>query len=343
MREMVFVLLGRISAFELMMVKCLESLILTANQSLGCPTASIVPGRLRSQYAGHTIGLQRLSNWLEDCDNGHQCRPPGKLTRLPTRVLQVLAGSQLVKLYETNGKTGKYLALSHSWGKSHRITTTRANLESHKAGIRISDLPKTFQEALLLARHLEIPFVWIDSLCIIQDSAQDWEHEASMMGEVYANAYLTISASASADDSTGIFVPEEACSLNVSADSRAGGRACSPNVTPRIALKKNSNGGWSARFDCLNIWGMVDLSNGPRRGGRLYFTPEWMPSSIISQPERYLIGEFGTPYDPIAAEPLSKRGWTLQERLLSPRIIHYANQERCTGSAKSACWRKMVP
>ena len=58
-----------------------------------------------------------------------------------------------------------------------------------------------------------MPFLWIDSLCIIEDDAADWETEASRMGDVYANAYLTVAALASMDDSSGCF-PDPATRYN---------------------------------------------------------------------------------------------------------------------------------
>ncbi|KAH8595409.1 hypothetical protein B0O99DRAFT_686830 [Bisporella sp. PMI_857] len=57
---------------------------------------------------------------------------------------------------------------------------------------------------------------------------------------------------------------------------------------------------------------------------RLYIHVEWMPSSIKEIPRPYFIGGFGQRFDPLRYETLYSRGWTLQERLLSPRIIHYA-------------------
>ena len=57
---------------------------------------------------------------------------------------------------------------------------------------------------------------------------------------------------------------------------------------------------------------------------RFYLTNEWMMSSTESSPQTYGIWNFGAKYDPLAREPLSRRGWVLQERLLSPRTLHYS-------------------
>ena len=159
-----------------------------------------------------------------------------KETTLPSRVLDV-GSADSVTLLETTGKLRKYLALSHCCGLSHRIITTLANISEHKEGIQLSTLPTTFQNAVSIARLLRIPYVWIDSLCIVHDSSDDWESESTKMDEVYANAYLTISASSSVDDSSGCFPSMAARSrMHVSSDETSLGRPCLGNAAPLIGL-----------------------------------------------------------------------------------------------------------
>ena len=74
-------------------------------------------------------------------------------------------------------------------------------------GIELSDLPKTFQDAVMVTRSMGVCFLWIDSLCIIQDSAMDWVNESSKMRQVYKNSYLNIAAAASHDATGGLFYP----------------------------------------------------------------------------------------------------------------------------------------
>lgn len=70
-------------------------------------------------------------------------------------------------------------------------------------------MPKTFQHAIIVARELAIRYVWIDSLCIIQDDLKDWETESSKVKTVYAGAYLTVAALAAANDHVGLFADRE--------------------------------------------------------------------------------------------------------------------------------------
>lgn len=60
--------------------------------------------------------------------------------------------------------------------------------------IPFSDLPPLFQDAVIITRQLGLRYLWIDSLCIIQDSLRDWETEATKMASIYQNSYVTISA-----------------------------------------------------------------------------------------------------------------------------------------------------
>lgn len=73
-------------------------------------------------------------------------------------------------------------------------------------GILVEKLPKTFQDAISITRKLNIPYIWIDSLCIVQDDNEDWQEQASQMMEVYRSAYITIAATASRDDEQGMFM-----------------------------------------------------------------------------------------------------------------------------------------
>jgi hypothetical protein len=101
----------------------------------------------------------------------------------------------------------RYACLSHCWGSGKNIfKTTRANIQEHKdEGITLSRLPKTFQDTIQVCQELEINYVWIDSLCIIQDDPLDWEKQAHRMADVYQNALVTIAALKANDPVEGLF------------------------------------------------------------------------------------------------------------------------------------------
>lgn len=127
---------------------------------------------------------------------------------LPSRLLQVGTDiSAEVRLVENLSVSGQYMTLSYCWGSSRPLTTTRGTLQQRKTKIALEDLPKTFRDAVHITRRLGIPYLWIDSLCIIQDELQDWEVESSKMAGIYSGSYLNLAAMSSVD-SRGGCVPE---------------------------------------------------------------------------------------------------------------------------------------
>ena len=133
-------------------------------------------------------------------------------TELPTRVLQISGSPEdsLVKLIETKGMKGCYCALNHCWGPVNKRPpmTTRANLQAHLERIPFEQLSRTFGDTVMLVQGIGIEFIWIGSLCIIQNDARDWESEAKTMGRAYSNATLVIAAAGSRDSTEGLFVTE---------------------------------------------------------------------------------------------------------------------------------------
>jgi hypothetical protein len=151
-----------------------------------------------------------LEGWANECVTGHEeCRSPrssggtGKeeetKPELPTRIIDVGidADGPAVRLVETKGRQEHYVALSHCWGPPTKrpLCTTKATFLQHLAGIPVSSLPKTFRDAVAITRLLHLRYLWIDSLCIIQDDRKDWSVEAPRIGTVYSKAYLVIAAS----------------------------------------------------------------------------------------------------------------------------------------------------
>ncbi|KAI0655279.1 heterokaryon incompatibility protein-domain-containing protein [Cubamyces menziesii] len=102
------------------------------------------------------------------------------------------------------GSSRTYVALSYVWGpegQPHR--TTAANLSSYMCSIDSTKLPQTIRDAIYITHHLGIDFLWVDSLCIIQDSPEDKHRELAFMRDVYRHAYLTIDAASAEKASDG--------------------------------------------------------------------------------------------------------------------------------------------
>ncbi|OJD37904.1 heterokaryon incompatibility protein [Diplodia corticola] len=150
--------------------------------------------------------MRTASEWLTNClQNHNQCRKDTPAhSQLPTRVLDVGDETQEPRLVVTGDSVGNYAALSYCWGvdKNKHLTLTEDNLEVFRISIPLSSLPKTLLDAVLVTRSLGLQYLWIDALCIIQDSAEDWTYEAGSMNAVYNNAIVAIFATSakSADD-----------------------------------------------------------------------------------------------------------------------------------------------
>ena len=168
--------------------------------------------------SGHATRFELLREWLRWCDQRHECNKrshPGK--GFPTRVLYVgditTAASDAVPVRLVNAaerRSDNYVALSHCWGDlpddvKQTYCTTQYNLEQRRAGFLLHDLPQTFQDAIEVTRALQIPYLWIDSLCIIQygDNGNDWRRESMKMKDVFSQAYCTIAASSGVDSCSG--------------------------------------------------------------------------------------------------------------------------------------------
>jgi len=108
-----------------------------------------------------------------------------------------------VFLLESEGKRGQYLTLSHRWGDANILRTTSRTLERFKNRIPIETLCQNFQDAMTVTRRLGFRYLWIDSLCIIQDSEEDWNRESRRMADIYLYSTLTISASDALDGNAG--------------------------------------------------------------------------------------------------------------------------------------------
>lgn len=130
-----------------------------------------------------------------------------ELIELPCRVLCVAGTGQDPYLLTTNGKRAHYATLSHCWGGSLTVMTTKASLLQRERGIPMDTLPKTYRDAIMTCRKLDILYLWIDSLCIIQDDMSDWERHSGMMGTIYQNSTLTLSANDASNSSKGLFIP----------------------------------------------------------------------------------------------------------------------------------------
>ncbi|KAH6851635.1 heterokaryon incompatibility protein-domain-containing protein [Alternaria alternata] len=136
----------------------------------------------------------------------------------PTRLLQVQPFKPSPKAYLRQTaqipKDARYTTLSHCWGQYMPIKLEINTLQEFLDGIHIDRFPPTFQQAIMLTESLGIEYIWIDSLCIIQDDKNDWANECSRMTSVYMNSFINIGANAARDSRGGLFQQRSWKSVN---------------------------------------------------------------------------------------------------------------------------------
>ncbi|KAK5652331.1 hypothetical protein OQA88_10523, partial [Cercophora sp. LCS_1] len=177
------------------------------------------------------------------------------------------------------------------------LKTTKENISALREAIPVSQLPQTFLDAVLVTRSLGIGYLWIDSLCIVQDDMDDWEQESGRMASVYQNAVITLAATHSSDSTGGLFTPFNHKPYHWSSDD-----GCSKTI----------------RSEDTNIWDAVEIKSSPQL--RRYFTL-YPSDDIRDTQQKHPADLVNTGY------PLLTRAWVFQERLLSPRVVHFTTTQ----------------
>lgn len=256
----------------------------------------------------NSLELARL--WLRLCDSTHKACGEGNandLPLLPTRVIDIRDPSQppFLHLSLTNQR-GQYVALSHCWGTAEQFKTELASIENRRAGIDLNGIPQTFKNAIYVARHLGFPYIWIDSLCIIQDSSDDWQREAKEMGRYYRDASLSVFALGSNGDEEGCFKLRDGDIFALRRTPMFDGLVSIMRRTPP-----------SATF----VQRLYERKHGFAR--------------FSTDDERHGFENFRKIQE---RWPLQLRGWTLQEWVLSTRALGFSPTEiRWVCQSMSAC------
>lgn len=157
------------------------------------------------------VAKQALS-WIEECQTSH---PSCQISRFPaeynsTRL--IFTGKPGIglrpRLCNTSELFSKvlYTTLSHCWGSVAIFKLLSTNLSLLLEEIPLVELTQVFRDAIDLTYRLGIDYIWIDSLCIIQDSVEDWEHESAIIGDVYKYSWCNIAATGFENGLAGLFV-----------------------------------------------------------------------------------------------------------------------------------------
>ncbi|KAK5624977.1 hypothetical protein RRF57_000693 [Xylaria bambusicola] len=252
--------------------------------------------------------FQVAKAWLHDCVTNHQSCGPAS-GPLPTRVIDVADGSRDPFLLDSKGGHDKYCALSYCWGTSSSAhKTTMANLTRYYEAIPPRELPRTLVDAIHAARSLGFRYIWIDALCIIQDDDEDWAREAVRMTQVYANATLTITTTVGKSSDDGLFRPHPDGFFNPQQLCIRLPRRDRSKPKPRIRD--------------------IDLS---------IVRSDYSLSYLAIYPDANF-GYIGYAYIGAQSTPIETRAWTLQEQILSKRLLYYGHGAilwECLGASAS--------
>ncbi|KAE9364356.1 HET-domain-containing protein [Stipitochalara longipes BDJ] len=248
-------------------------------------------------------------DWIQNCRLNHEACAAGKseANELPYRLLDLqqreVAAVFLVETRDNSACRAKqYATLSHCWGKAHVIQTIKENLLLRMQGIDWDNLPKTFQDAITIVRALGIRFLWIDSLCIVQDDILDWKRESVRMAIIYSNSYINIAATGASDSRGGCLYPR---SLK--------------HTVPMCDIRSFP----------------VEVQKVPQQP-TIFVRP-----SLERVHQRYSTRsshEFDLPDSQTV--PLLSRAWVFQERHLAPRTLHFHPSEmvmECKSGLRCEC------
>lgn len=230
-----------------------------------------------------TSSIRQIRDWITHCTrNHHHCqqtqdlsaKAAGKKFFLPSRLLDVgcVNGNPHIRVRNTSDfKAGTvYVTLSHCWGRNPVISLLDSNITEFQRSIPLQSLSKTFRDAVEVTRGLGYQYLWIDSLCIIRKSSDDWHRESASIGDIYSNAILNIAATTSVDGNGGLFQHSKSLALN----------PCLVN-----------------------------------------------PKEKLTDESAFICNPSDSWRDTIEKSPLAKRGWVIQERILSTRVVHFAEDQ----------------
>lgn len=267
------------------------------NWTLSPPTAGLqvlaLPGTAAAR-AGFGVRLPygeqekwtAMKSWLDKQMRDQTTNPPP-----PTRLIDVgEAVDAHIRLVETTlvADNPRYAALSYRWGDTNRLLTTTDSIRDRMTEIPPDSMPRTIRDAVTATQRLGLRYLWVDCLCIIQGDEDDWKREAAGMGDVYMNAHCTFSTHAAKHADDG-FLAE---SLQRERVYACGGHVDGePFQDEMTAYNK-----------------FVDF-------------PKDTDPPLAS--DSFFISKGSYARHHLNRSELSSRGWVLQERILSRRLIHF--------------------
>jgi hypothetical protein len=157
-------------------------------------------------------GVYELAkSWIQECLTMHDHWKTGDSRFMPSTLIQISINSTGYHLqvahWTLDQQPAPYTCLSYCWGQDQPYKMTRQRLEESNGLLQFDNLPKTIQDAVKVTTNLGYEYLWVDSICIVQDDEQDKLEQIPKMSLIYANAVVTIAA-ATSDNVFGGFLQE---------------------------------------------------------------------------------------------------------------------------------------
>jgi Heterokaryon incompatibility protein (HET) len=255
-------------------------------------------------------------------------------TLLPRRLVEITKSSTLstsdvtdytVRLVDTNCITGSvdYVALSHCWGPpGNQTKTLTTNIEEFQRPLSLSRLAPLFQDVVRITRTLGFKYLWVDSMCIIQDSDEDWQTESSQMANIYQNSVITISATQATSSSVPLLPNLTEDNLGYNYQDYIGNEeiSCLDRITQLQTRSPLYFSVYCPLASSVNsTLDQIYVSYNFKRTYSLDKSRFESAGRFEERPDKDLRSHFG--------EPLQSRGWCVQERILSPRKIFFGSKQ----------------
>lgn len=261
--------------------------MLITTEHLNTAVAEIGPSDNEGTASDRSLAVAKA--WLQRCEDEHPSCRRSELGGLPKRVIDCGSMSSEPRIYISTRERVPYVTLSYCWGHHQNIRLLSTNVDAYTQCLPFASLPQTIADAVSVARRMNIKYLWVDSLCILQDSEVDLKQELSYMGDIYANAWLTIAAKSSSSCTSGLFHRRNwPTSAIVPTEIRM----------PSKTMQRQSG-----------------------IHGRMENTRTSCINRLMALPRHH------RPSDDDKTPVLESRGWTLQEELLSRRMLNFGKHE----------------
>lgn len=245
-------------------------------------------------------------------------------TSYPVRLIELESSttSPSLRLVEFTKDFPSYMTLSHRWGSPQPFKTTKANFSAHCRSIPFIHLPKTFTDAFSAAQALAVKYIWIDSICIIQDSQDDWRKQSEQMGSIYQMSHCTlaaIDANTDGDKDKGLFLDWDELPFSVRLENefkvQYNNAIPDPNNPTKMIYKLNQN--------------PIDAE--------VQSALAWETSHLTLKPSL-------TPFEMLVElSEWNSRAWIFQERMLSTRLLYFTREQIFWECAEHVTSERITP